>query len=122
MISFFFGFFCCFTLNLSKKKNAAINFSRHVVMKRNKAKQQQTELWRNATMVNDAAGRYCTFCFAVISNVNFFGKTYTNDNPLFVICSSCTVSPGIKFSASINYNTFFMSNMNLVCGLDSRIV
>ena len=24
------------------------------------------------------------FCFAVISNVTFLGKTYTNDNPLFV--------------------------------------
>ena len=27
---------------------------------------------------------YCTLCFAVISNVTFFGKTYANDNPLFV--------------------------------------
>ena len=35
--------------------------------------------------------------------------------------STCTVSPGINFSASINYNNFFMSNMNLVCWLDSRI-
>ena len=34
--------------------------------------------------------------------------------------SSC-VSPGINVSTSIN-NNFFMSNMNLVCGLDSRIV
>ena len=24
------------------------------------------------------------YVFAVISNVTFFGKTYTNDNPLFV--------------------------------------
>ena len=50
MTSFFFGFFCCFALNPLKKKNAAINFSCHVVMKRNKAKQQQTELLGYATM------------------------------------------------------------------------
>ena len=42
--------------------------------------------WNNNKLScrNDAAGRYCTFCFAVMSNVTFFGKTYTNDNPLFV--------------------------------------
>ena len=47
-------------------------------MKRNKAKQQQTELWSNATMQ-----QVVTVRSAVISNVTFFGKTYTFDNPLF---------------------------------------
>ena len=53
-------------------------------MKRNKAKQQQTELWSNATMQQVGTVRSRTFCFAVISNVTFFGKTYTNDDLLFV--------------------------------------
>ena len=45
-------------------------------MKRNKAKQQQAELWNNATMQQVILG--------VISNMTFFGKTYPNDNPLSV--------------------------------------
>ena len=45
-------------------------------MKRNKMKQQQTELWSNATMQRVILG--------VISNMTFVGKTYTNDNPLSV--------------------------------------
>ena len=48
MISFFFGFFRCIALNPFKEKERRNKF--HVVMKRNKAKQQQTELWSNATM------------------------------------------------------------------------
>ena len=45
-------------------------------MKCNKAKQQQTELWSNATIQQVILG--------VISNMTFFGKTYTNDNLLSV--------------------------------------
>ena len=45
-------------------------------MKRNKEKQQQTELWSNATTQQVVLG--------VISNMTFFGKTCTNDNPLSV--------------------------------------
>ena len=45
-------------------------------MKCNKAKQQQTELWRNATMQQVVLG--------VISNMTFFGKTYTSNNPLSI--------------------------------------
>ena len=43
-------------------------------MKGNKAKQQQTELWSNATMQQVALG--------VMSNMTFFGKTCSNDNLL----------------------------------------
>ena len=43
-------------------------------MKRDKAKQQQTELWSNAMMQQVVPG--------VISNMTFLGNTYTNDNPL----------------------------------------
>ena len=45
-------------------------------MKCNKAKQQQTELWRNATMQQVVLG--------VISNMTFFGKTYTSNNLLSI--------------------------------------
>ena len=48
MISFFFGFFWLLCTKLLKEKERRNKF--HVVMKRNKAKQQQTELWSNATM------------------------------------------------------------------------
>ena len=43
-------------------------------MKGNKAKQQQTELWINATIQQVALG--------VMSNMTFFGKTCSNNNLL----------------------------------------
>ena len=45
-------------------------------MKGNKVKQQQTELWSNATMQQVALG--------VISNMTFFGKTCSNNNLLSI--------------------------------------
>ena len=70
-------FFRCFALKPLKKKNAEKNFmSSSVVMKRNKAKQEQTELWSNATMQQ--------VILSVISNMTFFWKTYSNDNLLSV--------------------------------------
>ena len=45
-------------------------------MKHNKAKQQQTVLWSNAMMQQVILG--------AISNMTFFGKTYTNGNLLSI--------------------------------------
>ena len=78
MISFFFSFFCCFALKPFKEKEHRNKF--HVVMKRNKAKNNKL----SCRVTQRCSRSYCMFCLAVISNVTFFGKTYTNDNPLFV--------------------------------------
>ena len=75
---FFLWLFLLLCTKPFKEKERCDKFH-HVVVKRNKAKQQQTELWSNATMQ-----QVVLYVFAVISNVTFFGKTYTNDNPLFV--------------------------------------
>ena len=48
-------------------------------------------------------------------------KTVSLKSITIVNRSSC-VSPQLNFSGLINYYNFFMSNMNLLCGLDSRIV
>ena len=45
-------------------------------MKRNKVKQQQIELWSNATMQQVALG--------VMSNMTFFGKICSNNNLLSI--------------------------------------
>ena len=68
--------------------------------------------------VTQCCRSYCTFCFAVISNVTFFGNStesgqINRNSQQVVLCFS-----GNNVSASID-NNFFMSNMNLVCGLDS---
>ena len=53
---------------------------RHVAPKRTKAKGNN----KLSCGVTQRCRSYCTFCFAVISNVAFFLKTYTKDNPLSV--------------------------------------
>ena len=50
---------------------------RHVALKRTKAKGSN----KLSCGVTQRYRSYCTFCFAVISNVAFFRKTYTKDNP-----------------------------------------
>ena len=64
----------------------------------------------------------CTFCFAVSSNVTCFGNLtefgqidHNSQRVVLGFSSSKNVSTSIK-------KNFFMSNMNLVFGLDSRIV
>ena len=78
MISFFFAIFFLAALLLCTKtfKEKEHRNKFHVVMKCSKAKQQQIELWSNATIQQVVLG--------VISNMTFFGKTYTNDNLLSV--------------------------------------
>ena len=72
VISFFFGVFCCFAINHSKKKerhNKLIS-CHHVVMKCNKVNNKLT-----CGGVMQHCRLYCTFCFTVISNVTFFGNS-----------------------------------------------
>ena len=85
-------------------------------MKRNKVNNKLT-----CGAVTQRCRLYCTFCFAVISNVTFFGNStefgqIDRNSQQVVLCFS-----GNNVSASID-NNFFMLNKNLVCGLDSRIV
>ena len=80
-------------------------------MKRNKVNNKLT-----FEGVTQHCGLYCTFCFTVISNVTFFGNL-TEFGQVALYFSWNNVSASI-----INNNNFFMSNKNLVCGLDSRIV
>ena len=70
-LAFFFLLLCTKTFKEKEHRNKF-----HVVMKRNKVKQQQTELWSNATMQQVALG--------VISNMTFFGKTCSNNNLLSI--------------------------------------
>ena len=53
---------------------------RHVALKRTKAKGSN----KLSCGVTQRYRSYCTFCFAVISNVAFFRKTYTKNNPFSV--------------------------------------
>ena len=81
-------------------------------MKRNKVNHKLS------CRVTQRCALYCTFCFAVLNNVTYFGNLTESgqihrNSQQVVLCFS-----GNNVSVSINTN-FFMSNMNLVCGLNS---
>ena len=71
MISFFFGVFLllCTKPFKEKQRRSKLILCRHVVIKRNKVNNKLS--WK----VTQCCKSYCTFCFAVISNVTFFGNS-----------------------------------------------
>ena len=97
---------------LAKEHRKRLISCRHVLMRRNKVNNKLS------CRVTQRCRSYCTFCFAVISNVTFFGNSTESGqidrNSQRVVLRFS----GNNVSASIT-NNFFMSNMNLVCGLNS---